>query len=84
MDIRRGENELVVYGDDILKQHLEIQINEKLNQLKQLDVRLDHIMTVEVKQIELKKNELRKEVESIQQELNRKIKTIEIKAEDIQ
>lgn len=83
MDIRRGDSDLVVYGDDILKQHLEIQVNEKLNQLKQLDVRLDHIMTVEVKQIELKKSELKKEVESIQQELNRKIKTIEIKAEDV-
>lgn len=83
MDMRRNDGDLVKYGDDIMCQHLEIQINEKLNQLKQLDVRLDHIMTVEVKQIELKKNELKKEVESIQQELNRKSKIIEIKAEDL-
>ena len=82
MDISRSGSDIVLRDEHLLQQHLQIQLNEKVNQIKQLAVRLDHIMTVEVKQVELKQNELRKEIESIQQELNRKSNTIEIKPEE--
>jgi len=84
MDINRSGSDIVLRDIGLFKQHLQILINEKLNQLKQLDVRLDHILTVEVKQIELKKNELAKEIESIQQELDQKNNIIEVKAEVIE
>lgn len=84
MDIQRSGSDLILRNEELYKQHLQIMVNEKLNQLKQLDVRLDHILTVEVKQIELKKNELMKEIESIQQELDRKSNIIEVKAEVIE
>lgn len=77
-DLNRSGSDIVLRDAGLKRKLLQIQVNEKLNQLKQLDVRLDHLMTVEVKQIELKKDELIKEIESIQQELNRK-NVIEIK-----
>ncbi len=70
-DINRSGSDLILRDEVLKRKHLAILISEKLNQLKQLDVRLDHIMTVEVKQVELKKDELVKEIESIQQELSR-------------
>lgn len=70
VDINRSGSDLILRDEHLRRKHLQILINEKLNLLKQLDVRLDHLMTVEVKQIELKKDELVKEIESIQQELN--------------
>lgn len=81
-DIPRSGSDLVLKDDTLFIKHLEILINEKLNQLKQLDVRLDHLMTVEVKQIELKKEELKKEIEAIQLDLKKKSKIIEIKVEE--
>lgn len=76
MDMNRSGSDIVKYDDELKTKHLQILVNEKLNQLKQLDVRLDHILTVEVKQIELKQDELKAEIVSIQQELNRKNKII--------
>lgn len=83
-DINRSGSDLVLRDNELYKKHLQILKNEKLNQLKQLDVRLDHILTVEVKQIELKHDELKKEIESIQQELDQKNNIIEVKAEVIE
>lgn len=80
-DINRSGSDLVKYNDVMRKMHLQILINEKINLLKQLEVRLDHIMTVEVKQIELKREELKTEIVSIQQELNPSNKIIELEGE---
>jgi hypothetical protein len=80
-DINRSGSDLVKYDDSMKQKHLQILINEKINLLKQLDVRLDHILTVEVKQIELKQDELKTEIVSIQQELNRSRNIVEIQGE---
>lgn len=80
-DINRSGSDMILRDDGMRKKHMQILVNEKINQLKQLDVRLDHLMTVEVKQIELKQDELRHEIESIQQELNRANKIIDVKGE---
>lgn len=80
-DINRSGSDLVKYSDDMKMKHLQILINEKINLLKSLDVRLDHLLTVEVKQIELKQDELKAEIVSIQQELNRHNNIVTIKGE---
>jgi hypothetical protein len=61
-DIERNPNELVAQDPVLKKKHLIILLNEKANQLKQLDVRLEHIQTVEVKQLEFKQATLHKEI----------------------
>jgi hypothetical protein len=83
MDLPRNENDgaLIQRFPDLYIKQLNIILAEKQNQLKQLDVRLDHIMTVEVKQIELKKDTLQKEILSLQTEISRK-SAIEIKTEN--
>lgn len=83
MDINNNTTDLVRNDDGLNKKHLQIIINEKINLLKQLEVRLDHIMTVEVKQIELKMDVLKKEVEAIQRELDNKSNIIDVKGEII-
>lgn len=74
-DIQRNERALV-HGDPVLKKlWLQVQINERINQAKQLDVLLEKILTVEVKQLELKKEELKKEIINLQNELSRRAVT---------
>ena len=70
-DIQRNDRQLVHGDPELKKMWLTIQINERENQLKQLDVLLDKIKTVDIKQLELKKEELKKEIINLQNELGR-------------
>lgn len=70
-DISRNDRALVQGDPELRVKWLAIQINERKNQLKQLDVLLDKILTVEIKQLELKKDEVKKEIISLQNELDR-------------
>jgi hypothetical protein len=58
--------EIIDSNSELKKKHIQILINEKTNQIKQLEVRLDHMKTVEMKQIELR-------IETLQIEVNRLI-----------
>jgi hypothetical protein len=66
-DINRGSvnGDLVKEVPELWKKQLQVLLNEKENQLKQLDVHLDHLRTVEIKRIELKQGILLKEIEQL-------------------
>jgi len=69
-DISRNNMHDIVLRDNKLKrQHFGIILNEKKNQIKQLDVTLDRIKSVEVQKIELQKQTLQKEIEALSVEL---------------
>jgi hypothetical protein len=68
---RSGPHDLILKDNKLYKQHLTILINEKKNQLKQLDVTLDKIKSVEVKKIELTKETLQKEIQELSAEVNK-------------
>lgn len=74
-DLNRNDDSmsLIVNDNILLREHKKIQMNEKLNSLKQMDVRLHHIQYVEVKQLELKKATLLKEIDLIQKDLDGKV-----------
>lgn len=61
-DIDRNSNEIMRDDPELRVQYLNVVLSEKLNQIKQLDVHLDKLRTVEMKQIELKKATLEKEI----------------------
>ena len=79
-DINRSssDSDIMVRKPELYLQHLEIIYNEKLNQIKGLDVHLDQIRTVEMKRIELKKATLEEELKALKAEIGRKT-VIEIK-----
>jgi len=63
----------MIERDDALKKHhTQIQISEKLNLIKQLEVRLEHIQQVEVEQVKLQMSLHKREVENLQNEIKRK------------
>lgn len=73
-DIQRGGGDRyeIINRDDALKRHhRQIQISEKLNLIKQLEVRLEHIQQVEVEQVKLQMSVHKKEVGDLQNELAR-------------
>lgn len=72
--------DLVIKDKDLLLRMDQIIINEKKNQLSQLEVRSNHIKNVELKQIELKMEMLRREISTLETELQRNT-AIEIKGE---
>lgn len=67
-DIVRGgsDNEIILKHDDLMRNYLQIQINEKLNQIHQLNVNLDRINSVDINKIVLAQKRLQKEIEEIQ------------------
>lgn len=72
-DINRsgGDRYEMISRDNALKRHhTQIQVSEKLNLIKQLEVRLEHIQQVEVEQVKLQMALHRKEVENLQRELD--------------
>lgn len=73
-DIQRGSGsgfEIIQRDDALKRHHRQIQISEKLNLIKQLEVRLEHIQQVEVEQVKLQMSVHKKEVEGLQDELAR-------------
>lgn len=70
MDINRSGTglELIRRVPELQAHHRQIQISEKLNVIKQLGVRLEHINTVEIEQIKLQIATLNKEVEMLKSE----------------
>jgi hypothetical protein len=69
-DINRSGSYDLIQRDDALKRHhTQIQVSEKLNLIKQLEVRLEHIQQVEVEQVKLQMELHKKEVENLQREL---------------
>ena len=71
-DISRNDSEIVVRNADLFVKHLHILLSEKLNQIKALDVHLDHLRTVEMKRVEFKKDTLEREIQELKQEIKEK------------
>jgi hypothetical protein len=70
-DINRSGSFDMIQRDNALKRHhTQIQVSEKLNLIKQLEVRLEHIQQVEVEQVKLQMALHKKEVENLQSELS--------------
>lgn len=80
-DIQRNEKDIMMRDAELFIKHLQVLLSEKLNQLKQLDVHLDNLRTVEMKRIELKKCTLEKEIQEIEYEIQRK-SVIEVKIDE--
>lgn len=76
-DINRNDNSLIHADHDLKTKYLKIKVSEALNQIKAIDVQIDRINTVDLHGLELKKDELRKQIELLQAELN-KLTSIEI------
>lgn len=78
-DIERNMDGDLIEKDHELKiMDLNVLLNEKLNQLKALEVHLDKLRTVEVKRIEFKKAHLSAEIENLKAHIQR-ISVIDIK-----
>ena len=70
-DINRNiDGDLILKDEKLRQMNLVVLINEKLNQLKKLDVHLDQLRTVEMKRIELKKETLMREISELKKDLN--------------
>lgn len=70
-DLDRNDSLAVVQANPMLKrEHLKIQISEKLNQIRQLEVRLEHMREVEEKQVCLKIEILKIGVDRLREELS--------------
>lgn len=72
-DINRGGGdryEMISRDNALKRHHTQIQVSEKLNLIKQLEVRLEHIQQVEVEQVKLQISLHKKEVEGLQRELD--------------
>ena len=70
---------MVAKDNTLLRQHMMIQISEKENQLKRLDVVLDNLQSVEMKKIIHQKAILTKELEALKKDFDKMI--VETKAE---
>ena len=77
-DIQRGQSDLILRHKDLFIKNLETILAEHINQLKKLEVHLDHIKTVELKKVELQKLVLQKQINEIENELRDK-KSIGVK-----
>jgi len=66
---RSGTHELIEANIELKIQHYEIILNEKLNQIQQLDATLDKVKSVEIKRLELAKALAKKEIVQIQADL---------------
>jgi len=71
-DIPRNDRDIMLRDMELFVKHLQVLLSEKLNQLKQLDVHLDNLRTVEMKRIELKKATLEKEIQELEHEIKKK------------
>jgi len=73
-DLNRSETDLSIYSDEILKKkHTRILINERINQIRQLEVNLERLKTIDMKKVELSIDVLRKEIKTLENELGEKI-----------
>ena len=78
-DIHRNDSYEIVLRTPSLKAHsLKIQISEKLNLIKQLAVRLEHIQHVEIEQVKLQMATTSKEVDQLKADLE-KMQPIDVK-----
>jgi len=78
-DIQRNDGYEIVLRTPSLKAHsLKIQISEKLNLIKQLAVRLEHIEHVEIEQVKLQMATTSKEVDQLKADLE-KLQPIDVK-----
>jgi len=71
-DIQRGQSDIITKHKDLYIKHIETILAEHKNQLKKIEVHLDHIKTVEIKKVELQKLVLQKQIEEIENELRNK------------
>ena len=78
---RSGMSDLVLADDALKRKHILIQISEKLNQLKQLEVNLDRLKTVEMQRIELAKETLLKEIKNLRSEVKNDVIEAELVTE---
>ena len=73
-DLNRSETDLSIYSDEIVKKkHTRILINERINQIRQLEVNLERLKTIDMKKVELSIDVLRKEIKTLENELGEKI-----------
>jgi hypothetical protein len=66
-DIDRGgsSTDIMLRDEKLRKFHEEILISEKLNQIKQLDLMIDKMKTVDMRRLELKQQTLAREIEEL-------------------
>lgn len=76
---RSGGHELIRKMPKLQKQHLEIILSEKRNQIKKLQVALDHLKTVDIKKIEHQIDLTTEEIRHIEKELKNVIIDGEVK-----
>ena len=70
VDINRsGSTDIVLANDELKKKWIEIAINEKINQIKNLDLQIERLDSVVKKEYLLKQDTLRKEIESLTNDL---------------
>jgi len=70
---RSGSYDIIQKTPELREHQIKIQISEKLNFIKQLGVRLEHIEHVEVEQIKLQMATLQKEVEGLKVDLAQRV-----------
>ncbi len=62
---RSGGNEIVEANIDLKIKHRQIILNEKINQVAQLEARLSQLKTVEFKKVELAIEVAKREIEEL-------------------
>lgn len=70
-DLQRSDPNAIVLKDEHLRRKdQELDVSRKLNQIKGLEVRIDHLKTVDIKQAELQIEVLKKEITETRLKLN--------------
>lgn len=63
--VRGGESEEFLNNKRLQAKHIQILINERVNQIKQYEVKLERMKTVEMQQLELTIEKLQIEIETL-------------------
>ena len=77
-DLVRSYNDIELQDAELKTSLTKIQLSEKRNQLKQLDVALDKLKTVDIKKIEHQMKAIEKQIEMLDNELIVNEKVIDV------
>jgi hypothetical protein len=58
-------------------EHMKIQLNEKLNQLEGVNLRIDHLQNVEIKGLELQKKLRQREIDDLKELIRSTLREID-------
>lgn len=77
--IRSGDSRMQYINKDatLRVEHMKVQLNEKLNQLEGVNLRIDHLQNVEIKGLELQKKLRQREIDDLKELIRSTLREID-------